>query len=364
LTRPIPHPTFVHIFKPSIMKTKILALLIALFAFNSLQAQKIVALHTATGVQFFSDDNPLQSAYAAAVDNDTLYLPGGSFAPPARFEKKLRIYGAGHYPSATTATHITKISGDFTLSDEADGFYLEGVEITGGLYFDDNESINDITFKRCRLHNVHINGNRSQASENCIFQENVISGLDLRNLINSSFFNNIITGRINEARNLTFLNNLFLLSGSYTYGVLGYANSSMIKNNVFLQESTNHAGIAGGAGQSTYSHNIVCFTYDPNNTNAFGTDPILDSNYSMTRADVLVNQTGGSFDYTHDYHLTITAQANLGDDGTQVGIYGGFYPWKPESIPSNPHISSVNISNTTSATGTIHIDINVHAQDR
>ena len=344
------------------MKTKILALFIVLFTFSSLQAQKIVALHSTTGVQFFSDDNPLQSAYAAAVDNDTIYLPGGSFAPPARFEKKLRIYGAGHYPSATTATHITKISGDFRLSDEADGFYLEGVEITGGLYFDDNESINDVTIKRCRLHDIHINGDRTHPSENCIFQENVIHGMDLRNLINSNFFNNIIEGGINEARNLSFLNNLFLIS-NYYWNVFGYANSSMIKNNVFLQES-NHHGVADGAGQSTYSHNIVCFTYDPNNTTAFGTDPILDSNYSMTRADVLVNQTGGNFDYTHDYHLTTAAQANLGDDGTQVGIYGGFYPWKDESIPSNPHISSKNISNTTTTAGTIHIDINVHAQDR
>ncbi len=345
------------------MKTKILALFLVLFTFSSLKAQKIVALHSATGVQFFSDDNPLQSAYAAAVDNDTIYLPGGSFAPPARFEKKLRIYGAGHYPSATTATYKTKISGNFVLSDEADGFYLEGVEITGSLNFDNNESINDVTIKRCRLNNINIPGDRTQASENCIFQENVIHGMDLNNLINSSFFNNIIEDRINAARNLTFLNNLFLDS-NYYHPVFDYANSSMIKNNIFLHESTTYGGITNGSGQSTYSHNIVCFTFDPNNTSAFGTDPILDSNYSMTRADVLVNQSGGNFDYTHDYHLTTAAQANLGDDGTQVGIYGGFYPWKDASIPSNPHISSKNISNTTSATGTIHIDINVHAQDR
>ena len=344
------------------MKTK-LFLLFTLIVSLQLTAQKVVALHSASGVQFFSDDNSLQSAYTAAVDNDTIYLPGGSFAPPAKFEKKLRIYGAGHYPSATSVTFKTKISGDFVLSDEADGFYLEGVEVTGSLNFDNNESVNDVTIKRCRLHDIHVPGDRTQPSENCVFQENVINGMDLRNLLNSSFFNNIIESRINEARNLTFLNNLFLFS-YWRYPIFDYANSSLIKNNIFLQETGGSNGVANGTGQSTYSHNIVCFTYDPNNTTAFGTDPILDTNYTMTRADVLVNQTGGSFDYTHDYHLTTAAQANLGDDGTQVGIYGGFYPWKDESIPSNPHISNKNISNTTSATGTIHIDINVHAQDR
>ena len=341
------------------MKTKLVILISFWFALQA-NAQKIVALHSATGVQFFSDDNPLQSAYAAAVDNDTIYLPGGSFAVPPKFEKKLRIIGAGHYPTATGATWKTILSGNINLSDEADGFYLEGIQ-GNDIYFDNNESVNDVVIQRCKLHNINIGGDRTTPSENCIFRENIINALNIDNLLNSSFFNNIIQNRINAARNMTFLNNLFLYS-YYSNNVFGYANNCMNKNNVFLQESDHH-GVADGTGQSTYSQNIVCFAFDPNNTGAFGTDPILDTNYSMTRADVLVNQTGGTFDYTHDYHLQTAAQANLGDDGTVVGIYGGFYPWKDESIPTNPHISSKNISNTTSATGTIHIDINVHAQD-
>jgi hypothetical protein len=342
------------------MKTKVLLFIIGItFALNT-QAQKIVALHTATGVQFFSDDNPLQSAYAAATDNDTIYLPGGSFAPPSRFEKKLTVYGVGHYPSATTATFKTLISGSIRISDEADGFYLEGVIVNGDITLDSNESVNNVVIKRCKMSNLSAPGDRSNPSENCIFQENVIYGVNSSNLLNSTFFNNIIGGRINEAHNLTFLNNTFLFTNTYyRYKVIGYANGCMIKNNVFLRETS---GYVSGAGQSTYSHNI--FAYTGTNNLELGTDPILDTNYTMNRADILVNQTGGSFDYTHDYHLTAAAQANPGDDGTDCGIYGGFYPWKDESIPVTPHISSKNISNTTQSDGTIHIDINVHAQDR
>jgi len=344
------------------MKNKVLLLsLFSIFLLNNLNAQKIVALHSASGVQFFSDDNPLLSAYAAAVDNDTIYLPGGSFSIPPKFEKKLRIIGAGHYPSATGATWKTILSGNINLSDEADGFYLEGIQGVN-IYFDNNESINDVVIKRCKLNSITITGDRSAPSENCVFKENIINAMGLENLLNSSFFNNIIQNKVSTARNLTFLNNVFLYSDYYYY-IFSYANNCVVKNNVFLQESDHH-GVADGSGQSTYSHNIVCFTFDPNATSAFGNDPILDTNYSMLRADVLVNQTGSAFDYSHDYHLTTAAQANLGDDGTVVGIYGGFYPWKAESIPTNPHISSKNISNTTSTTGTIHIDINVHAQDR
>jgi len=345
------------------MKTiHVLFLLLIAVGGQALEAQKIVALHTASGVQFFSDDNPLQSAYAAAVDNDTIYLPGGSFAPPSNFEKKLRIIGVGHNPAATTATFQTIISGDIYLRDQADGFYLEGVKISGNLYFYSNESINDIVIKRCKMNGLNINGDQTNPSENCVFQENIIGGMDTRNLLNSVFFNNIIQNTINEARNLTFFNNLFMhidCSGYIYTPTIGYANNCLLKNNIFLQGSCGN--VVGGSGQSTYSHNIFCTNL---NTIILGLDPIVDNNYSMNRDDIFVNYTGGGFDYAQDYHLTTAAQANLGDDGTECGIYGGFYPWKDLSVPSTPHISSKNISNTSDANGMIHIDINVQAQDR
>ncbi len=337
--------------------------MLAVLVSTALFSQKIVVLHSpVNGVQYFNDDNPLQSAYAAAeVAGDTIYLPGGSMQPPVRFAKSLVIYGAGHYPSAATATVKTIISGNFYLSDEADNFHLEGVRISGNLYFDTNEAIENVTIKRCSLNNITIYGNRTNPAVNNTFVENIINGgCWIENLTNSMFFNNIIQGGINQARNLTFLNNLFLYSvpGDDRYQVFGYANNCMIKNNVFLQENNN---ISEGNGASTWSHNIFCTS---STTPGLGLDPILISNYFMDRADVLVNQTGTTFDYTHDYHLQAGALANLGDDGLQVGVYGGFYPWKDLSIPVNPHISSKNISATSDANGMIQVNINVHAQDR
>jgi len=345
------------------MKTKtffLISFLLITFQFN---AQKVVALHTSGGVQFFSDENAFQSAYETAADNDTIYLPGGSFAPPASFEKKLTIYGVGHNPETTSATFMTIISGDFNISSEAAGMYLEGVQISGDITFDYNEPINDIIVKRCKFEDLNIDGDLSNPSESCIFQENIMDKLDTRNLLNSTFFNNIINLTVNEAHNLIFLNNLFLhvdCSG-WTYdNTIDYANGCLFKNNIFLQGPCSN--VVGGSGESTYSHNIFCASLE---SIILGTDPIMDSNYSMNSGDIFINYTGGSFTYEQDYHLTTAALANPGDDGTQCGIYGGYYPWKEGSIPSTPHIVSKNISNTTDeSTGTIHIDINVQAQDR
>jgi len=282
--------------------------------------------------------------------------------PPIKFEKQLVIYGAGHYPSATAATFLTKISGRLTLSQEASGFHLEGVNIIGDIYFDANESVNDVTIKRCHFSFLSVQGDGTTPAENNTFLENVIYNMHtfaIDNLSNSMFFNNIIENRVGNARNLIFLNNLFLYS-SGSYSTITYANNCMFKNNTFLYESSQ---ISTGAGASTWSNNMFCTN---TTTPTLGTDPVLVNNYFVTRADVLVNQTDGTFDYTHDYHL----QAGMGlptypgDGGYETGIYGGFYPWKDASIPVNPHISSKTISPTSDTNGNIQVDINVHAQDR
>ena len=344
------------------MKLKLFLFTLSMLFGISVFAQKVVALHSLTnGIQYFTDDNPLQSAYAAAeVVGDTIYLPGGSMTPPTKFEKSIVIYGAGHYPNATDATFKTILSGNITLSDEADGLHLEGVKFMS-LIFDTNEAVNNVTIKRCSFDNIYIYGDRTNPAENNTFIENVINGgAWMENLINSTFANNIIKGGINRAINMVFLNNLFLYSypSNNGYQVLGYANNSMFKNNIFLQENNN---ICEGNGASTWSHNIFCTNVT---SPVLGLDPILIDNYFMTRADVLINQTGGIFDYSHDYHLTPAALLNLGDDGLETGVYGGFYEWKDFSIPVNPHISSKTISQTSDANGMIQVNINVHAQDR
>ncbi len=213
------------------MKTKLSILFIAILFTTTNYAQKVVALHSETnGVQYFNDDYSFQTAYSTAVAGDTIYLPGGTNIPPAKFEKKLTIYGAGHYPSATVATYPTKISGNFTLSDEADGFYLEGVEITGTLSFDADESINDVTIKRCKMASLSIGGNLTNPSENNSFIENIIPNITADNLTNSTFSNNILqyTGSL---RNLVFLNNIFTYSCDWYDYVIYYANNCMFKKN-------------------------------------------------------------------------------------------------------------------------------------
>lgn len=68
------------------------------------------------------------------------------------------------------------------------------------------------------------------------------------------------------------------------------------------------------------------------------------------------------FNYAHNYHLK-SPTTYLGTDGTEVGIYGGTFPYKEGSVPRNPHIQLKNIASKTDDNGSLQIEIQVEAQD-
>jgi len=343
------------------MKTIFSLAFIVLCSTLTLNAQKVVALHSPTnGTQYFNESGAFVEAYEAAVVGDTIYLPGGTHTPPSVFDKQLTIFGAGHHPEGTTATFKTTISGQVIIGENADGFHLEGVNITSDLYLGSpgtDMSVNDVVIKRCKWGNLRVPGS-TNTSYNNAFVENIFTSIyDGSNLRSSSFFNNIIvSGNRNASLTDLYLsNNVFLyedISG-YIYGGFTF-NNCVLQNNIFVNQGSE---LSYGA-DSTFENNIFC-----HGTPSLGTDPTLVNNYYMTRSEVLVDQTGSTFDYEHDYHLQPTAASNLGTDGTETGIYGGAYSWKDYSIPSNLHIVSKTISGASDASGQIQVNITVEVQD-
>ncbi|MBL4585431.1 MAG: hypothetical protein JKX84_00010, partial [Flavobacteriales bacterium] len=56
--------------------------------------------------------------------------------------------------------------------------------------------------------------------------------------------------------------------------------------------------------------------------------------------------------------------AGAGTDGTDVGIYGGSYPYKHGAVPFNPHVQINQIDNQTNGQGELPVNIRVAAQER
>lgn len=316
------------------------------------------ALHTASGVQIFNGSNAFINAHNAASSGDTIYLSGGTFTPPASFDKQLMIFGAGHYVDSTLATGKTFINGNVTLNENADLFYLEGVEITGNFTISNNHSVNNVIIKRCKINGTfNALGDLSNPTSNLSLIGNVLMNrLNLENIQNSLLSNNIISNTFQGSNGNMISNNIimgFIWGSSMDYLFIGSNNT--LTNNIILWEGYN----ANVNGSGNIFNNNLYVEPTPN----YGATATSIGNYTgILQTTIFVNQTGNTFDYAHDYHLQAPT-TYLGTDGTEVGIYGGTFPYKEGAVPSNPHIQLKNVAPTSDSNGHLQIEFKISAQD-
>jgi hypothetical protein len=324
--------------------------------FAQLNAQSVVALHRSGNVQFFNGADAFKLAYESASSGDTLYISGGTFTVPAAIAKKITVFGAGHNPDYTKATGQTIFSGDLILSQGATKSYFEGCLLLDRLIFRQNEKVDDVVFRRCRINGmIDFTGNQNSENvcENTMFLECVFAGNHLYGFghsKNATISNCIIAGRFGNM-NYATLSNCILLSTSG--GALFYSGAhctvqnSIINANPYLYGPTNY----------TFKNNVFFKNV------AFGSAHFYSDNYIPVESNgFFVKQDGVAFSYTDNYNLTKPG-SYLGTDGKQVGIYGGDHPWKEGSVPMIPHISRKSISHTVDTQGNLKIEIDVSAQE-
>lgn len=334
------------------MKKYFTTLLVGLATTMTVNAQ-IIALHSTNGTQIFKGATALDSAYTAAQNGDTLYLSGGSFTPPSNFDKQLIVIGAGHYVDSTLATEKTFINGYFTLYENADKFYLEGVEVTGNFTLQTNKAINYVSVVRCKINgNFDVLGS-SNPSQNLFVMGSVIVGIiNLQNAQNVLVSNSIIQNNVDKSQGNVFKNNVFLRNLYFLHN----SSTNIFENNIFLNNYPYENCVSNSDGL-TWKNNLF-LRNDP----SYGTNPTTIGNYvGIPQANIFVNQTGNTFNYAHNYHLQ-NPTTYLGTDSTEVGIYGGSFPYKEGAVPHNPHIQLKNIAPTTDVNGGLQIQIQVGAQ--
>jgi hypothetical protein len=183
----------------------------------------------------------------------------------------------------------------------------------------------------------------------------------MSNASSNYFYNNIFSGNVNGASALKaigvgsiFKNNIFIDGDGFMLNLIFY---SIFENNIIRGGSIYFDVSNGNILNNNLFVNNVIFPIGNSNT---GSNNIV----NQTATSIFVNQSGNTFSYTQDYHLQPTCPGKkAGRDGTDVGIYGGMYPWKAGSIPSNPHIQSMKIAPQTDVNGSLNVNIKVKAQD-
>lgn len=335
------------------MKNLLINSILMLFC-TVLMAQTRVALHSGNNVSIFGGNSAFIDAYNAAIDGDLIYLPGGNLNYPPTIDKSLTIIGVGHYPEATAATNKTVLTGNLNIGENADGLNLEGIHVTGQLGFLSNEKADFVSLRRNRFGSILYNGNGTNPCASNVISECVIDGnITASNADELLITNSIISGGINTGVALTISNNIF------TYNNYVYSNltNSIISNNIHFKNSSIGLTNSGTIG-NTFLNNIFK-TVLPSGSNTF-----INNYTDVDLLDVFESVPNVIFDYNQNYNLSPDAQTNyLGADGTQVGIYGGLFPYKLNAVPRNPSITSKNISSETNADGELPVQVMVEAQN-
>src|SRR5690554_3351183 len=335
------------------MKKYVIVSLLISFSFAAMA--QTVALHRNGETQIFKGINAFVDANNAAQDGDTLYLSGHNFTAPASFDKSLKIYGVGHLEEVTTATGKTYVNGNFALKQGADNFLIEGIDF-GNLSVENNKSVKNLTVKRCNIRGAMTFSGIENPTEDVVMSGNILRGnINLQNTVRTLLNNNIIIGQIANTRENIFKNNVFLSHiGDHT--IVGSDN--MMLNNYFVKTYGSYRyRICNGNGNIFYNN---VFSYP---TPDFGTNYIIDNNwFEISMQDFFVHKEGEAYDLEDNLHLK-NPEIYIGEDGTQVGIYGGMYPYKVGAIPVIPYIESVDIPHKVDENGNLPVKITIKAQN-
>ncbi len=326
---------------------------------KAVTAQSAAVLqHNGTASSYYGNA-ALQLAYTAAVNGDTIYLPGGFFAPPASFDKKLMIIGAGHHPDSSAATLTTVISGDIALGENSDGSFFSGFKLNGSITTGDNFSASNISITRVYINGaINMPGGRINPCINVLLKDCVLVGaINCPNSLQFVIANNIFLAVIYNIESSLITNNVFL-GGDDTYNGMFRSiyntNQCVIRNNIFFRPLFDFVG-----STSNQVLNNIFTNTPPGMINNF-----FSGNYfNVTAADIFVSYVNDGFTYTNNYHLITPANYN-GTDALQVGLYGSIKPWKEGSIPLNPHIQTKTIAENTDINGAIQVQVKVAAQNQ
>ncbi|GGH65894.1 right-handed parallel beta-helix repeat-containing protein [Phaeocystidibacter marisrubri] len=327
-------------------------------------SQRLISVESDSTSQFFTD---LQTAYNAANSGDVIYLPGGATFYSLLIDKDITIIGAGYSMDSSSTTGITVVYSAVITQPNLD-VHLEGI------YFQTSVGVSgtnttEVNISRCSVEYLNSWGAPNMSG---LISETEIRGRSpIRSLycggalavekFSGVLANCVIYNTIGEIHGATVKNCVFLDSSSSQYTDV---NNTVFSNNIFLtpcfdQKPVPYPRCSRGSNNQFINNLFIgsaCFE----NTNYFS-----GNQFNVALASVFSNYPGNTYNPGNRYEINPSGPAaNAGFNGTDIGITGGDFPWKPGGVPHNPHFNKIIIAGQTNADGTLPVEIRVKAQER
>ena len=298
----------------------------------------------------------INSAIVAASKGDTIYIQGTqtNYCIPATAKDSLTFIGSGFDPQKQNAYPTVVACGTWALGEYN---VVIGMRIQG-LAQNRPAGMANLTIKRCYLYNSGVGLLTLftyQSVDNVIFEDCIFKDLSLFSNCNGCSTSNggsYIGSAV--VRNCLFYDSRLLANISVTVSNMlvdhcvfynnspasifaGVPTSSQIDmtNTIFINADP---VIASGTGV-TYTYNFS----DSQNLNSVNSG----SNNLQGAITQFVNSPGGTFNFTHNYHLLAGSPCiGSGTSGSDMGIYGGLTPMRWDGSAGVPRIDFFNILGT------------------
>lgn len=317
---------------------------------NALGQNQVAVLQHNDSIFAFYGVNAFQQANNAATDGDIITLSSGDFNS-CDITKAITLHGAGMV-SDTLGVLQTRINGLFyiSISNNTEHLNIEGVYFAGSAYL--GLDLNFAKFTRCYFEEFscyhYYYTSQSHYLYNVAFYNCLINGSNIYSASDSVvFYNCVLNSFLNNSQSSSptvFAYNSIIIPISYNY-----YNYSLYLYNCIIGGKVSFI-------QSQYAdHCILIGETFPSTVSAFDC-------MSVNSYEEVFENWNGAFSIDEDYSLKAQiANSFLGNDGSQVGIFGGAMPFNPRPTYLRPY--RCNVSGYTTTDGYLNVDVEVAPEE-
>ena len=341
------------------MKKTILLAIATLFATVTFAQQQLATLNHNDTISVFYGSSALVNAFTNAVDGDIITLSSGTFNA-VNITKAVTIRGNGMTIDTIAGTSPTIITGDFSVNipnGSTKDLSIQAVYMSGTLtcYYAGSP-----TFNKCRFNNYYTIYTDQISMNNAMFVNCIVSEIKDYNSRNNQYINCIILNLITEEyvdrqfRACTFRNCIAKISPTIlTYSVNNVAAATCV--NCVLFSYGYYFYYVPGANPIA-CNNCIGFCSEYCGGNYFTT--CSNGNQNFPGFSSVFKFFNGTYSDGISFELQDSIAANvLGNDGIQIGVYGGMVPFNPRV--NTPRYVNCSVAPHTTLDGKLSVDIEV-----
>lgn len=315
---------------------------------NAFGQTQVATLQHNDTISMYYGQNAFVEAYNACADGDIITLSSGTFTK-CDIGKTITLRGAGCVADTATNVSPTIIPGTITFTSS--NVTIEGVQFTGYLECGYSATCMDnLSFIKCNI-NVIENGHfHNNPLTNFQFIDCIINTYKFNGFAGSSIINCVIG--ITEYNQGDIYNPINVYNSVVLFAS-GLSITNIVANNSII------ASVSG--------HNVSNCTFNNCIGIKLGDTSILEGQANTSNMEVndysdVFETFNGTVSFDENYNLKDEIiNTFLGNDGSQVGIYGGMMPYNPR--PSYMKIKRCNVASRSTIDGKLSVDIEIINED-